>query len=126
MSVEDEPYNEVFVKHNFRGLVGCHSDAHIEGGIDHPEIQRIVINRRIAYNAGLEPVITAKSESVQTGAEFKGFIANLENFGRAGPHADTRMTKLEVIHENDKLRLRVHTSTNNYDLIYSEKCGNYP
>ncbi len=126
LGVEKKPYNAIFGKQNFRGLVGCHSDAKIEGSIDHPEIQRIILNRRIAYNAGLEPVITAKSEPVQTGAEFKSFIANLENFGRTRPHAEKRMIKLEVIHENDKLRVRAHTLDHSYDLYHFERCGNYP
>lgn len=124
--VEEE---KVSVKHNFRGLVGCHTDARIEGGIDHPEIQRIVINPTIARMISLEPIITAKSEPVQTGAEFKGFIANLENFGMTNGQQNPRTT-LEVTRVNDKLQLRVLTQTSDEVKILSgydfERCGNYP
>ena len=113
-----------FVKDNFRGLVGCR-DARIEGGIDHPEIQRIVINRSVARMINLEPVITAKSKPVQTGAEFKGFIANLEKFGMANGLQKPRTT-LEVTRENDKLQLRMVTPDHNYPLYNFERCGNYP
>jgi hypothetical protein len=97
----------VFVKHNFRALVGCQRPGvfiWVEGSIDHPEIQRIIIHRSIARRyLKVNEVITAKSTPVLTGAEFEGFTTNIGEFGLYGEPDPG--TTLEVTRENDKLSI---------------------
>lgn len=118
-----------YVKQNSRLLVHCQPNvAYIEGGIDHPESQRIILHPAVARLMKLERVIVAKGVPVQSGAEFKGFVANLDHFGAQGDQNSGK--RLVVRYQDHVINLVVLTHGQDGDQVHQnysiEGCVNYP
>lgn len=119
-------------EHNFRLLVDCYANGYfikVEGGIDHPEIQQITFARTIAQNflkVNYLAPITAISKPVLTGAEFKGFTANIGEFGLLYGQQELGTT-LIVSRKDDKLLVETRFP-NGGSRSYSELggCRNHP
>jgi hypothetical protein len=116
-------------KYNFRPLVDCRSHGYfirVEGSIEYPEIQRIILHRSVARRMlKVSEVITAKSKPVLTGADFAGFTTNIGEFGLY--HDYNPGTTLEVTREKDKLSVLTRYPNGKFRSAYDfGGCRNLP